>query len=148
VELNPGPITDKDELLKAISDSNKELPSDIHALRSDISKIKTDINEVKQSCANLNTKMESLDLKQSDLETNMKQIKTDIENIHADCNMIMLDVNAIKELCDTKLKSIDRIDEAVEKNERNSNKRKIRIFCLKSPDSPTSLKSFVIVSFS
>jgi len=60
--------------------------------------------------------MESLDLKQSDLETNMKQVKTDIENIHADSDMVMLDVNAIKELCDKKLKSIDRIDEAVEKN--------------------------------
>ena len=115
VELNPGPITDKDEILKAISDSNKELRSDIHALRSDISKIKTDINEVKQTCANLNTKMESLDLKHTDLETNMKQVKNEIENIHADRDMVMLDVDVIKELCDTKLKSIDRIDEAVEK---------------------------------
>ena len=91
--------------------------------------------------------MESLDLKQSDLETNMKQVKNEIENIHADRDMVILDVDAIKELCGTKLQSIDRIDEAVEKIERNSNKSKIRIFGLKSPDSPTSLKSFVIESF-
>jgi len=57
----------------------------------------------------------------------MKQVKTEIENIHADRAMAMLDVDAIKELCDTKLKSIDRIDEAVEKIKRNSKKRKIRI---------------------
>lgn len=147
IESNPGPISDKDEILNAISNSNKELRSDIKNLRSDISKIKSDINDVKQTCNILNSKMECLDSRQSELENSIKHVKSEMENIHVDRDMIMLDVDAIKELCDTKLKNINRIDSAVENIERNANKCRIRIFGLSNPDTQTSMKAFGLESF-
>lgn len=61
VELNPGPITDKEEILQLLKDCHDDLMKEMKGIRAEISYIKTDVEVVKHDSAEVKTKIKCIE---------------------------------------------------------------------------------------
>ncbi|KAL4236823.1 hypothetical protein ACF0H5_005210 [Mactra antiquata] len=124
IELNPGPLSDKDEILQAIMKSSGELKSEIKGVKDDKAKIVADINNVKDTCEQLHKRVGDIDTKQTQFSNEIKVVKDDIENLYTEREMLQLDIDAMKDITDSKHDQIERMDGVLDTIENKVNRCK------------------------
>lgn len=137
IELNPGPITDKDEILQAVYSSSEKLMVEIKNVKSEVSSLKTDVDVVRKDCAEVKSTLQLLERNQSKLERQVTDVETDVGQMKEDNNCLQLDIDTLNTIFDEKLDKIQRLDEDLDRLEANSRKENMRIFGLPEYENET-----------
>ena len=153
VELNPGPMTDKEEILYEIRNSKndvlreiKTVTEDINTIKEEVSGIKTAQCKIKSDVSDLYFIQSNLETRIADLETEVQSLKSDNEMLKQDNEVLQLDVDELNNDLETKTSIIESLDRDVDKLESYSRRDTLRIFGLPEITNETyeNLKAYVI----
>ena len=130
IEMNPGPISDKDEILNAIYTTSSELKSDIKTVKSDICIIKSEMESMRLTCTELKNKTRNIEVKQTILEKRLDNAVSEIKYARENREMMQLDIDAVQHIVDVNADCVNSVEDRFEKMELKSKKSNMRIFGL------------------
>ena len=130
IETNPGPVTDKEEILNAIYNTSKDLKSEIQFIKSDMIVIKSEMEMMINTCAELKSMTSNLQEKQSKVEKRLDKVESNIKYANENQEVIQLDIDAIQYNVDENSDRVNIIEDRFEKMELQSIKCNMRIFGL------------------
>ena len=145
VELNPGPLTDKDEILGAIISSKEDVLEGLKAVENDIRSIKAEISKMQLSQAQIETDISQVKEKQSGFEKRMKGVENDIKFVIGENEVFRLDIDELQSQLEDKDTLIEKLDRDVGRLERYSRRDKFRVFGLmeRANESYDTIKQYV-----
>ena len=155
VELNPGPLTDKEEILEAISASRedvlremKSVKDDIKSIKQEVAGIRTEQKRVKSDISDIHKIQHDMEVRIATLETDVKSLKRSNKRLEDENEILHLDVDEISEELDKKTAIIENLDKDVDRLEAYSRRDTIRVFGLPEMVNETydKLKGYVISS--
>ena len=148
VELNPGPLTDKEEILGAIQSSKDDVLMGLRTVEKDILSIRSDIRKMQSSQAQIETDLSNVKEKQTGFEKRMKGFETDMKSVIGENEVLRLDIDELYDRLEEKDTLIDKLDQDVDRLERYSRRDTIRVFGLKERinESYDTIKQYVIDS--
>lgn len=145
VELNPGPFTDKDEILNAVRTSKEQVLSEIKSVRNEVQQMRSDVDAVRRDCADVKASLHTVEQKQSNLERKFKVHETEFRQLREDKECLQLDIDEVYMLYDAKCDEVNKLDDKLEKLESLYRKDNMRIFGLPEFErSAAELKSNVL----
>lgn len=130
VELNPGPLTDKDEILQAIKSSKDDVLGELRTVQQDIRSIRAEVSAMKKDQTMLRSDVSDVQRIQSDLEIRITDVEQEVKGLKHDNETLRLDIDYLSDQLDFKSSIIDNLDKDVEKLERYSRRDTIRVFGL------------------
>lgn len=130
VELNPGPLTDKDEILQAIRASKDDVLGELRTVQQDIRSIRAEVKAMKTDQTKLKSDVSDVQRIQSDLEIRITDAEYAVNSLKHENETLRLDIEYLSEQLDFKSSIIDNLDKDVEKLERYSRRDTIRVFGL------------------
>lgn len=130
VELNPGPLTDKDEILRAIQVSKDDVLGEIRTVQQDIRSIRAEVSAMKQDQTKLKSDVSDVQRIQSDLEIRITDVEQEVNNLQHENETLRLDIDYLSDQLDFKASVIDNLDKDVERLERYSRRDTLRVFGL------------------
>lgn len=137
VELNPGPVSDTELILKAIEESNNKMANDIRGLKDDIAGLKTDISGVKTELKSVSEKVAKIDERQKTVETDVKTIQSQISDIEYNAGIMHADVGALSVNDERRDDQIDKILNQLNGVDREMRKCNLRIFGIPDGENET-----------
>ncbi|MEW8547341.1 MAG: hypothetical protein AB2693_27855 [Candidatus Thiodiazotropha sp.] len=130
VELNPGPLTDKDEILQAIRASKDDVLGELRTVQQDIRSIRAEVSVMKQDQTKLKSDVSDVQRIQSDLEIRITEAEREVNSLKQENETLRLDIDYLSDQLDFKASIIDDLDKDVERLERYSRRDTIRVFGL------------------
>lgn len=88
VELNPGPISEKDQILNAVYETRDSLKSEIHYIQEDVGQIKIELNSVRKMCEDVKHKTDKLCYEQSVLSNRLENTEAELKCIQHENEML------------------------------------------------------------
>lgn len=155
VELNPGPLTDKDEVLREIRSSKDDLMGelktvkhDIRTLTEDMDILKTSQTKLKSDVADVQIIQCKLETRIADLETSVDRLKHDNDALKQENELLQLDIDDLSDQVTAKTKLIDALDKDIDQLEAYSRRDTVRVFGLPEMlnESYETIKQYVIDS--
>lgn len=155
IELNPGPLSDKDEILREIRASKADLIEEIKTVKHDIRSINKEVANMKRDQVQIKTDVSDIHLIQSnlevritDLEQDVDTLKQDKKTLQDDKETLQLDIEYLSDQLDRKTEIINNLDKDVEHLEAYSRRDTLRVFGLPETINETyeNLKEYVISS--
>jgi len=144
IETNPGPVNDTDMILKAISDSNKQLNDQISGLRHDITEVKGDLRGMKTELNQVSSKMKVIERDQKVLNDNMFGVHKRVETLEYQHEMASSDINGMSMHLECELEKMEIIEQQLLYAEAEKCKCGMRIFGLAETESDTNSLTDVI----
>ena len=155
VELNPGPLTDKDEILQAISASKEDVlremkmvKDDIFSIKQEVAGIRTEQRRVRSDISDIHQIQHELEVRITTLETNVKSLKRSNKRLQEENEILQLDVDEVIGELEKKSEIIDNLDNDIDRLEAYSRRDTLRVFGLPelANESYEMLKGYVISS--
>ena len=148
VELNPGPMTDKEEILGAIESSKRDVMMGLKTVENDILSIRADIRKIQFSQAQIETDLSNVKDKQSGFDARMKSLEKNMNMVIGENEVLRLDINELYDKLEEKDSLIQTLDQDVDRLERYSRRDTIRVFGLKERTNEiyATIKQYVIDS--
>ena len=149
IEINPGPISDKNEILEAIASSKADLLQEIRFVKSDIHCIKQEISTIQQDQIGIKQDMNSMKLKYKALEIDVINIKESIAGLEEQKELLQADVDYLSEEFDRKYEYLDTLDKDIDRLEAYSRRENIRVFGIPEDcdETPLSIKEKLLEIF-
>ena len=130
IETNPGPLTDKEEILNAIVNSSKELKLEIQSVKFDITGIKTEMANKSKTCSELKNMTSVLQKNQQQIEKRLGKAESTLKDAVENQENIQLDVDAVQTNVEDTSVRVNLIEDRVEQMEKQSIKFNMRVFGL------------------
>ena len=137
VELNPGPTTDTECILKAIEASNEKTANEIRGLKVDIAGLKGDISGVQKELKSINTKVQDMENRQTLIETEVQSIKSKLDSIEHGAEMLHADVGDLSVNDERRSEQIDDVFSQLNAIDRELRKCNLRIFGVPDDENET-----------
>ena len=135
VESNPGPLTDKEEILAAIRANGEEIKSElrneIDRVVQDVSKLRTEVKEVKEMCGGLRADVNRVERTVNRHEVKISENEGWIETQQLDIDALNLKQEKQQEIYEEQYKVIS---DALDNLERKTKNATFRIFGLQEPE--------------
>lgn len=116
VELNPGPLTDKDEILREIRSSKDDLMGELKTVKHDVRTLTEDMDILKTSQTKLKSDVSDVQIIQckletriADLETSVDRLKHDKDALKQENELLQLDIDDLSDQVTAKTKLIDAL---------------------------------------
>lgn len=146
VETNPGPISDKEAILREIRSSKMDLLEEMKSVKQDIQFIKEEVAAVKSDNLIIKSNMAHVQHKQSEFDKKLTDLQKEIDSVKRENETLQLDVDHLADQLDRKSEIIDSLDKDVDQLESYSRRDTVRVFGLQElvNESYENIKQYVI----
>lgn len=144
IELNPGPVTDKEEILQAISASHDSISRELKSVKEDLFIMRNEIEGVKLACNEVKSKTESLDKNQALVNGQLQNIEHELDNLRGENHNLHLDIDALQQIVEDKNESLNECEDLVDKMEAQMIKNNVRVFGMVNLDPSSNIKQLLV----
>lgn len=130
VEINPGPLSDKEAILREIRSSKLDLMEEMKSVKQEIQTIKNEVAAVKVDNVIIMSNVSQLQNKQTNLDVKIANLEKDVDKLKTDNETLQLDVDHLSNELDRKTEIIDKLDRDIDQLESYSRRDTIRVFGL------------------
>ena len=130
VELNPGPVEDIEQILKAIRDGNDRTAVQLQDLKTDMQVIKSDMVSMKGDIGTIKFKVQNVESKQSRIDNDLKKIESKIDMLDHRTETLESDMSALSMNDESRENIIYELTKQVNILEKENKKCNLRIFGL------------------
>ncbi|KAL4234146.1 hypothetical protein ACF0H5_005799 [Mactra antiquata] len=146
IETNPGPLTDKEEILSAIKENSEYIKAEINSLKDTVKNIKSDVEITMEICSTISERVDRIDQKQIKMDKRLSHLEFEVENLRAEKEMLQLDIDSLHDNQNAKPTYINKMVDAIDRLERKHTQNNLRIFGMEEGNSenPVALKQKVM----
>lgn len=146
IETNPGPISDKEAILREIRTSKMDLLEEMKSVKEDIQFIKQEVAAVKTDNVIIKSNMSQVQHKQSEFDKKLTDLQNEIDSVKRENETLQLDVDDLANQLDRKTEIIDSLDKDIDQLESYSRRDTVRVFGLRelANESYENIKQYVI----